>query len=331
MLANQSIISKKPNFAKFGKSTFLLQNGLLSHRVFFDFKTDTLDYRLRLLPRLNETIETHSVYLQIKFIFQGQAGIALCETSLITALLDLEATDFDINKLTATEQNAAFKVVQQMIQENGSRLAGLVIQQMQLIPVKNLPDISVQTMPIQLSIKVTSVEHLSYIHLYLSPKYNALLDSAIQQAPLIPNDHNHLNIVFKQDLELRGCQLNQQEVTELDIGDVVLFDQSQTDYHICIADQYRFSLSAGKQGLSLLSELDSTHPLADNFFDFSVKLHQALVKNIEDDDILQAAQQQIEHSQQQPLKTLYCNDTPFALVENISIAERLGMRIIRFL
>ncbi len=326
MLVNHNPIVKTAKFSKISLISSLLQNDLLDHRVYFDFKTETVEYRLRLLPMAIDALQPQPCHVQIDFTCQGQTGIAFCETSLITALMDLEASDFDISKLTPSEQNAAFRVLQRMIEENTRELSGLVIQQMQLSTLKIIPKL-----PLQLLLKVTSVEHFSYIHLQLSANYGELLLPLIKLAPWMPAGNNLPAITVTQDLDVHGCQLNQKELASLEIGDVLLFYQSATDYRICLANHYRFSLSPSEKGLSLLAL-----PLADNkvtgdLFDISIKLHQALISDAEDDTILQVAQQQIEHSKQQPLKTLYCNQKPFALAEGIYISNQFGMRLQRFL
>jgi hypothetical protein len=331
MLVSHNNISKKPSFSNISKESFLLNNALLNHRVYFDFKTDTVDYRLRMLPKPRTDLDKDSSYLQINFKFQGQSGIVFCEASIISAILDLEATDFDVNKLSRTELNAIFSVLQCMIEENYSELSGLMIQQLQLTSLKALKAIPAHVMPVQTIIKVTSIEHFSYMHVFLSSHYSDLLQSLIDAAPVITGNLNPPQFFFKQDLELHGCTLNKKELQELEIGDVLLFNQGETDYRICLDDQYHFSLSANKKALSLLSQVEENYPIKDISFNISIKLHQALVKKVEDTDILHTAQQQIEHAKQKPLKILYCNDKPFAVAERISICDRLGMRIQSFL
>ncbi len=327
MLVNpQNLTLKKPRFAKISAVSSDLQNDLLNHRVHGDFKTQTVEYRLRLLPLSAETTPQDKQHLQIDFTWQGQSGVAFCESSLVTALFDLEASDFDVRKLTAVEQNAAFRVIQRMITENTPAVSGLVIQQMQLANFKIDPQ-----SPLQLAIKVTSVEHFSYIHLQLGAAYRELLLPLIQQAPAAPSTNTGPAVSFTQDLEVHGCFLNQRELSSLEIGDVVMFDQSATDYRIRLQENCCFGLSSSENGLSLLPILATENHTDGSLFELFIKLHQAYVNDAEDDSIIQVAQQQLEHSQQQPLKMLYCNDKPFAMAEGMYIGDRFGMRLQSFL
>lgn len=331
MLVSADNPNKKPYFFQVSKANYLLSNDLLNHRLFFDFKTDTVDYRLRMLSKLTTDLEKHPIYLQINFKYKGQAGIAFCETSIITALLDLEATDFEINKLTPAEINALFGVIQRMIEENYAALTGLLIEKLQFASLKALQAIPVSVMPIQTLVKITSIEHFSYMHLFLSSPYLDLLQSTLQECPVVADIQNPPQLYFKQDLELLGCTLNQQEMEALAVGDVLVFNQGDSDYRINLDDQFYFSITAKKNKLSLLRQSEKNNHLTNDPFNISIKLHQALVQQVEDADILQVAQQQIEHAEQTSLKTLYCNDKPFALAERISICDRLAMHIQSFL
>lgn len=328
---------KKPQFTQVSSHSYPLYNQLLDHRVHADFHTEQMDYRLRLLPPA--VMEAAETSLVIDLRWHGQHGIAFADLSLLLALLEIETQDFDFNKLTELEQKAAFSVLQRMLEENLPANNGLVIHKIQIASTQSFASQIASTLHLALLIKISSLEHLSYLYLYLSPPCAELLTPLIESAPLLSASANVSTIKQVQTLEWVGCSLTYQELDSLELGDVLIFNQGSNCYRLRLGDAGCYALLNTSSGLQLMPDTPTpstsnpsiTNSSSTRTFEIYASLHQAYVASYEPQTLCQIAQQQLEYSQQQPIKTLYCNQTPFALAENIWIGERCGMRLQQFL